>query len=560
MARVIVSNLESEFERLKKVGKTYEVTTGGKEVINQALGIDDTHRENSPRVVRGSLGGINAVGVVTPYYKPEIQRLTLEKPTSYSDKVKWRRYFYQNEPIVGSACELHAQFPLSTFHLIHEDSNLRQLFEDMCVDLELFEFLLEFLLEYWVNGEVTAFGFFDDDKNPSIWTGFILLDPLYVDVKWNPLTRGKREELIALKPSEIVKKIVDNGPNHEETGKLYVELPSDVIESVKTNKPIILNTVQVSRVKRIGDYFEERGISIIDRCMKWLMYRDKLREAQYAVADRHITPTEFYLIGESGAPATQKEIDDFANILQVQWSQPNKAIVYHHALKVQWEGASGRVLPLQPEFEYIDKQLFIALLLNEGIVTAERQPYAATSVALDVMIQRYLIVREKVAKWVEKRVFEPLCRIHKIYKRTSVELNYGLRFNSSEMRPDIPKVKWDKESLRDDLNKINLLVELADKGWIPRDLILPLLGIDSNVAKKGLMQQKKEEKELGLPTTGVPPVGGGLGGPPPIVPEAPPEGEETPESEEMALPSEAVPPESHEVERGEGGLPGGLGE
>ena len=559
MARIVVSNLENEFQKLKRTGKIYEVTTGGKEVINQALGVNDTPRENSPRIAQGAFSGISAVGIVTPYYKPEIQRLTLEKPTSYAEKVKWRRYFYQNEPIVGSACELHAQFPLSTFHLVHEDGNLRQLFEDMCGELDLFEFLLEFLLEYWVNGEVTAFGFFDDDENPSVWTGFILLDPLYVEVQWNPLAKGKREEVIALKPSEVIKKIVDNGPNHEETGKLYKELPSDVIESVKKNKPIILNPIQVSRVKRIGDYFEERGVSIIDRCMKWLMYRDKLREAQYAVAERHITPTEFYLIGEPGAPATQKEIDDFANILQLQWSQPNKAIVYHHALRVQWEGASGRVLPLQPEFEYIDKQLFIALLLNEGIVTAERQPYAATSVALDVMIQRYLIVREKVAKWIEKKVFEPICRIHKIYKRTRVELNYGLRFNYLGMKPDIPKVKWDKENLRDDLNKINILIDLAERGWIPRDLVLPLLGIDPEIAKKGLIQQKKEETELGLPTTGVPPAP-----PPPVapgaaMPEVPPEGEAVPPAEEMTLPGRAVPPESHEVERKERGLPGGLG-
>jgi len=557
---IIATNLEGEFKKLKK---SVDVKVGGKEVINEALNVvsdnnvDNFGRGSAPRVALGSMGSTSAVGVIAPYYRPEIQRLTLEVPTAHKDLIKWRRYFYNNEPIVGAACELHAQFPLSEFHLVHEDETLKTLFEDLCEDLSLFEFLLEFLLEYWVSGEVIPFGFFDNDKDPTVWVDFILLDPLSIDIKWSPIVSGKREELIFLQPSDAIKKIVDGGPNNPETGKLYKLIPSDVIESVKLNKPLLLNPNQVSHVKRIGSYFDVRGKSIIDRCMKWLMYRDKLREAQYAIAERHITPSEFYLIGEPGSPGTQKEIDDFSQILQAQWTQPNRAIVYHHALKVQWEGASGRVLPLQPEFEYIDKQLFIALLLNEGIMTADKQPYAATSVALDVMIQRYLIVREKVAKWVEKNVFEPLCHIHKIYKRTSVELQHGLRFSTSN-KPNVPKVKWDKENLRDDLNKVNVLIDLAEKGWIPIDIVLPLLGIDPKVAKKGLEQQKREEKELGIITPTVPPEGGIPTPVPPSMPEGVPAVPETTPPEERTLPK-AVPPEAHEVERGEGTLPGGVG-
>ena len=541
--RIITSNLDDEFSKAR-VQKSY-VVTGEEELLKRA---------SRARVVRGSLAP-STTRVVEPFYSPFLERTTIELPTSYKDRVKWRRYFFENEPIVGAALELHAVFPLSTFWIAHEDSIIKQDFEDMCEELELFEFLLDMLLEYWICGECFTYGLFDDAEDPTTWTEFILLDPMKIDVKWEPLVRSKRKEIISLEPSDMLKTIVQNGPSHEETGELYQMLSQDIIDVVRKGQHLVLNNLQVSHIKRKGNYFNPRGTSIIDRCFKLLMYRDKLRSAQYAIADRHITPREFYFLGETGDPASQDEINDFRDLLAQQWSQPNQAIVYHHAVRVQWEGAAGRVLPLQPEFDYIDKQLFVALLINEGVLTAERQPYASTSVALDVMIQRYLNVRMRIQNWIENRVFKPICKIHKIYRRTENELKHRIRLSVDEERLWIPKVKWDKEDLRNDLNKIRLLVELADKGWIPRDMVLPYLNVDPETARKGIKEQKIRDAREGITPSSA--TGGGMMGMPGVIPEVPPEGEigeeanlpEIPETPSQGY-GEAVPPEAHEGEEG----------
>jgi len=550
MAKIFVNNLDREFRNIKKEQKQLNVETGGMEVMKKATG------RNIQAQILPSVSGSSQV--VEPFFSPWLQRTTIELPTNYKELMKWRRYFYHNEPIVTSACELHAQFPLSTFYVTHEDEVIKQDFEKLVEDLELFDFLLEMLLEYNVAGEANPYGFFDNDEDPHVWTKFILLEPSQLEVKWAPLVGGKRDEVVFLEFSKEIKEIINNGPNHKVTGKLYNLLPPDVITRCKNGEKLPLNSIQVSRIKRTGNYFQIRGTSIIDRCFKWLMLRDKLRSAQYAIADRHVTPAEFYLLGEPGQPATQEEIDNFRDILLSQWSSPNKAIVYHHAVRIQWEGASGRILPLQPEFEYIDKQLCIALLINEGIVTAERQPYASTSVALDVMIQRYLTIRKRIEKWVEHQVFAPICKLNKIYKRTSAELEHRIKFQKSDEDLWLPHVKWDKEDLRNDMNKINLLIGLVDKGWIPKSMVLPLLNIDPNQAMKELKKEKQNEKGI-LPST--------PGMPSPVVPsgtmpESPPLPEESMPMEEGTLPEsptgEAVPPESHELERGEGELPTGI--
>lgn len=508
------------------------------------------------RVLTGQIAQGSSTSVVEPFFTPWTQRTTIEVPTQYKELVKWRRYFYNNEPLVSSACELHAQFPLSTFYIAHEDPKIGADFERMTEDIGFFEFLLELLLEYWVVGEAIPFGFLDNVEDPHFWTDFVLLDPTAVEIQWDPIARGKKKEIMKLEPSKTIQNIVNDGPMDKDTGELYGGLPSDIIETVKKGEKLNLNSMQASHIKRPGSYHNVRGTSIIDRSFKWLMYRDKLRSAQYVVADRHITPREFYFIGSDAEPASQEELDAFKDLLMAQWSSPNSAIVYHHAVKVEWMGAAGHILPLQPEFQYIDKQLAIALLINEGVVTAAQQPYASTSVALDVMIQRYLILRMRVQNWVENKVFKPVCQMNKIIKRTKVELEYGIRFNSKEPEYNIPKIKWDKEDMRNDMTKLQMLIGLADKAWIPRSMILEKLDIDPDEAKKELEKEKQENQGLNVPPLPGQQTGDMSG----MFGESPPMNEPIPEGESEGLPEsppggEAFPPESAEAMGGEGGLP-----
>jgi hypothetical protein len=535
---IITQNLEGEFRRLR--GKT-------KEEIEREL-----KRKISAGIVTRA-----QTRVVEPFYIPYISRTTIEIPTDWKQLNKLKRYFFYNEPIVAAACELHAEFPLSTFDLTHEDANLANEFNEIAEDLNLFEFLLDMLLEYWVIGESFIFGFLDSKDNPRCWTKFIMINPDYVHIQKVIPSPEKEDYVILLEPDDMVKKIVNNGPNHPETGYLYDLVPDAFKEAVRTNKKIKLPAHQVFHFKRPGNYFSARGVSVIERCMKWLFYRDKLREAQYAIADRHITPKEFYLIGSDAHPATPEQIEAFRQALLASYNEPNQAIIWHHALNIRWEGASGRTLPIQPELQYIDKQLAIALLINEGIITAERQPYASTSVALDVMIQRYIALRSRIVELIRKFVFGTICLLNDIYKPHQFELKYRIRVDKRAKLLWLPDVKWTKGSLRDELGKLNFLLTLFDRDLLPPDYIYAMLDYNKEEVEKKLAEWRakvgKEKEQKGVPT-GLPalipelpvfeePAGGELGAGAEELPELPTEEE-----------SRAVPPESHE----EVGLPVGI--
>lgn len=403
------------------------------------------------------------------YFNPFTQVSTMEIPKDRRKINAYCRYFFESEPLVHAALTLHTEFPLSSIYIRHEDPEIQEFLEYMVDELDLFEFMMNAALEYWVigefclvpdtmitmgdrsqkpiseikvgdqvathrqvsckvlhtmvrpvnedifqiyvkgsrkplevtgnhpirvydknkvswrnadklavndllsNGVITridkkpyeglvynleveedhsyvandtvvhncAFGIFDDPDDPQMWEKFILLDPDYVDVYSVPMARGKHSVRMNLLPNPMLKRIVENGPADPNTGELFAQIPSDVIAYVRQNIPMPLDPTCASYTKILGNPHNERATPLLMSTMKLLMYRDKLRSAQYAIADRHVTPKEFYMIGEPGDPASQEEIDAFKEILMSTWTQPNQAIIYHHALKVQWEGCHG---------------------------------------------------------------------------------------------------------------------------------------------------------------------------------------------------------------------------
>jgi hypothetical protein len=81
--------------------------------------------------------------------------------------------------------------------------------------------------------------------------------------------------------------------------------------------------MQVSHFKRKGNYFKVRGESMLYRIIHLLNYRDKLRDSQYATADRHTTPRELWKVGETAMPATAEELNALATMISSSFNDPN---------------------------------------------------------------------------------------------------------------------------------------------------------------------------------------------------------------------------------------------
>jgi len=143
------------------------------------------------------------------------------------------------------------------------------------------------------------------NEEDYMWDQVAILNPDYVEVESTWLSE---KPLIKLQPDEALKRIV----NTQHPKFLYDQLSPEIIKYVRLGESIPLDSNNVFHIAHNKSPYERLGKSIIKRILKMLMYEDRLQEAQFAIATRHIVPLTVVKIGD---PATgwipeQGEIDD----------------------------------------------------------------------------------------------------------------------------------------------------------------------------------------------------------------------------------------------------------
>ncbi len=428
-------------------------------------------------------------------WNPFTQSTNLDVPQDYTVRNQYKRYFFKTNPIVGAAIELHSEFPLSNFHLTHEDEAIEEFLNGMLDDCNFFETLLMAAMEYWLIGEFNLFGFFNDFENPACYTGFAILDPDKCTVVSNNFVQGPEKETVRLQMDPVFVKIVDQGPYHPITGKLYQNLPADMIAAAKVRQPLPLSPIQVARLKR-GNYFANRGESILERIFPLCMYKDKLRAAQYIIADRHITPTEIFKIGETNDPADQEELEAFRETIAATYMDINKLIIWHHALQYEAIGTQGKIMPLWAEFDNIDNEICTGLLINKGLLMGDSSTFASDVIRYDILINRYLLFRTKLENLILKQIIRPILRIHEIYVPEYKVKSMAYREACGKGRPlAYPQIQWEKQSLRDENAKMQLMTQLVEKKLIPESALIRLLNMDPKTAAQKVEQEAEAKIE-----------------------------------------------------------------
>lgn len=505
---LIVDNLDSEFRKAIASQKlTSNLITTDKGAVVKKF---------APRVANN----YTVDRVFDVPHNPFRNRLAVETPQNEVELYQRFRYYYSREPLVGTAIRLHATFPLSTFELKHEDATLREEFNDIAEDLNLFEFLLDMAMEYYITGNAFPFGIFDDDKDPSVWKSFILLNPLNIEISHTDITDGRPNTTMRLKLSEAITTVIANGPKHAQTGELYNRIPADIKAAAKKDGYINLNPMQVSHFKRKANYFKIRGESILMGILHLLSYRDKLRDSQYSILDRHASPRELWTAGETGSPATDDELQALAEMVANSFNDVNNCIIANHTVKFQNATVGdNKILPIRQELDQIEEEMLIGLELNKGFLDSSYGAYANMSVALDVLINKYIMFRQMIERWMKDCVWGPLCKIHNIYKPTQAELAHKIRIKGKEKRPWVPDVMWSKHELRDPTQRVRLMMELR-KGLgtpgnpgFPAELIYQAINEQPKTIKRLIEKEVNETKiNQGLGTKLKAPGGGGAPG------------------------------------------------
>ena len=468
----------------------------------------------------GSAGG-SMIGSGGNFYSPELSTDFLELPQSLDEQRNYFRFFYRSDPFVGQAIDLHTELPLSKIRLGRPESDDKELADEALEFVKewtkrigLLHRLMEITHEYNLLGEV--FIFFEDrnaempseivEKRTSVlredetleevvekyedadaraaqwmrenyegWTAIRILPPEQVHLESFPFTD---EKLIELIPDSKTKAIIELATQGDErAAKIMDSMPPDVVNAIVLGANIPLNTEPDAGsfcyyMANKRSQYEPRGHSRLERCMRTIVFKDKLRQSQTQIASRHMTPIRLVYAENMNEAQTEALRDQIDLALQ----DPDYSIITNFAVTWEEMSSNGRLLELSGEYDLINRELYAGLGVTESLLSGESS-YSGDRINLEVINVRYMLMRELLKDVVEEFCFKPMCA-----RMGFVEEKNG------RMRVVYPKLSFTRIALRDNQDTYDALFNLYSKGSIPVSTILDLLNIDPEGAREELEQ------------------------------------------------------------------------
>jgi hypothetical protein len=402
---------------------------------------------------------------------------------------QWIRYYLKFHPYVGNCTDLNAEFPISDFHFTNytKDPKVEEILELQKEKCNLLEFFFAASSEYEALGE--AFTFFNFDIEEGYFDDYTIINPDMLDVKELNWGSGKKAVYTYEPPQELKDLFKDSDPDVQE---LMEEMDPVMRENIAAGKKIPLSDFNVFPLIRKTHDYETRGTSLILRCIKDLMYEDKLREAQYSIADQQITPVQLWKIGDAAAGymPTSSDLEDFRNLLLAGRHDFLFTIVTHSAVNLDLIGYTGKLLPILPEMEWVAKRVMVALFTNEAMITGAGGGYSNAVVGLKTIQGRYQSKRDKLVTGTKNKILRPLAAFHEIYEspNQTANLSHRVRTRRKLMVPDI---EWNfKLDLTDESQRIQYLMQLREKASVPMRTICDVLHLDYDKVREGLKEEE----------------------------------------------------------------------
>jgi len=391
-------------------------------------------------------------------------------------------------------------------------------FEKMCKRIKLFQRLITIVHEYWLQG--SAFPFAEDSdvqippdigyerkvadsdviqpdgsvieagqeywversdreeqelayyqKNYRGWDKLIVLPIDQIRITSYSFTDKSRIELI---PSEKDRALIEqarfgNDPVAEE---MVNEIPSEVREYIEQGKLIPMGTDPdegsfVYHLAGRRGAKDELGQSILDRVLRTLYLKEKLRQAQTQIASRAMTPKRIVWAED----ISEQDVEELREQVDLSLVDPDYSIVTNY--EVHWEemGSKDRLLDLQSEYDQANKDIMTGLGVTEGLMSGESL-YSGDRLKLEVINTRYLFLRELIQEFVEEYIFKPVARRKGFIEKDK----WGEEVVLS------PRLSFTRLPLRDSQDTYDALFNLYQKGSLPIDIILDMFNIDADDA------------------------------------------------------------------------------
>jgi hypothetical protein len=399
---------------------------------------------------------------------------------------------------------MHADLPMTGAHLVCDDEKVKLFFEILFFDvIKGLNLIGDISLEYWKLGNVFPFGEWDDDR--GIWTGFNLLNPDFVEVEKASLVG---EPILKLDPDDNLKRIVASRQPKELYEALAKIENGQLVNLVARGEKIPLNKFRVSHLAYKMSPYESVGTPIMFRAFKPLIFKDLVRRVQQAVYERHITPIKLVKVGTDTMPANPQAVTQVREAFDELSQDLSAWFVYHHAISVEYVSSAGKIHPFDQESKWIREEIMAALMGSEAMIGGTGPNFAAGSIGLQVLINRYMRVQEMLARWIKDTIFRPV----------AIAQDFRRRNELGEDEYIVPDIEFEFMKLKDDVQMKGLMKEMAKTGLISKQTFYTYLGLDYRKEKRQIERERAEEKKAAMQgmKPGGKPGAGGAGAPPPM--------------------------------------------
>lgn len=485
-------------------------------------GAGTTYAHGQSAMMKTAFGSPAQTGADTKFTAPEIRNPLLNLinfylPYDRKTLNQWIRYYDRFHPYVGNCIDLHGEFPISDFHFTGiADKKILDIYEEQKEKADLLQYCFEASREYELIGEVHSFWNWNEDD--LIWSDYVVLNPDLLDIQSLNWGQGAKTIYVYDPPQEL-KDLINSREDYAQ--ELINSLDDVVRENLISGKKIPLNDFNVMSLIRRASPYESRGTSIVLRIIKDLMYEDKLREAQYAIADQQITPVQLWKLGDpaSGYMPNETDLQDFRNLLMAGNHDPIFTIVSHAAVNLDLIGYTGKLLPVIPEFDFVAKRVMVGLFTSEAMITGQGPTYANAVVAMKALQGRYQAKRDRIEKSFKRTLFEPLAKARKLFEPTTADVSHNVK-TSKGRKLIVPGIEWNfKLDLTDQTQRLQYMMQLVSKSQLPVKLIAEVLDIPYDAAKEALKAEEgtvfdpiyQEARKARSAKTGMPPPQGDLG-------------------------------------------------
>tara|TARA_B100000927_G_scaffold236171_1_gene196810 strand:+ start:7283 stop:8632 length:1350 start_codon:yes stop_codon:yes gene_type:complete len=311
-------------------------------------------------------------------------------------------------------------------------------------------------------------------KNYKGWTAIRILPPEQVHMESFPFTD---EKIISLVPDSKTRDVVERSAMQDPEAMRIVEsMPEDVVNAIRDGKNIPLNTnAELGSfcyfMARKKSQYEPRGHSMLERCLRILVYRDKLRQAQTSIASRHMTPIRLVYAEDMD----MNDVEALREQVDLALQDPDYSIIAN--FQISWEemGSDQRLLDLNGEYDMTDRQMYAGLGVTESLLSGESS-YSGDRINLEVINTRYMLMREVLQEMVEENILKPMCK----------RMGFIEEDEDGEEIVIHPTLSFTRLGLRDNNDTFDSLFNLYQKGSIDIDIILELLNVDPESTKRKL--------------------------------------------------------------------------